>query len=159
MPIRPGALIPGLIGRSSRLHFDLLLSGVQLYDLKGANLAGLGSLGSPLTHPAIRMSFATGRVFVGLCPIHRGFIAMSGPRALAVHSGSISTTSRIPVAWRLKLLHRHCSEDATSRFDKVSVNVADHFGLGFSPPAHRDNAAMNGAQFRYDTCRPFLGQF
>jgi predicted GIY-YIG superfamily endonuclease len=33
-----------------------------------------------------------------LCPIHRGFIAMSGPRVHAVHSDSISTTPRIPVA-------------------------------------------------------------
>jgi len=32
-----------------------------------------------------------------LCPIHRSFIAMSGPRILAVHSDSISTIPRIPV--------------------------------------------------------------
>ena len=37
-------------------------------------------------------------VHENLCPIHRGFIAMSGPRSLAVHSDSISTTPRIPVA-------------------------------------------------------------
>jgi hypothetical protein len=33
-----------------------------------------------------------------LCPIHRGFIAMSGPRRLAVHSDSVSTVRRTPVA-------------------------------------------------------------
>ena len=33
-----------------------------------------------------------------LCPIHRGPIAMSGPRRLAVHSDSISTAPRMPVA-------------------------------------------------------------
>jgi hypothetical protein len=33
-----------------------------------------------------------------LCLIHRGPIAMSGPRRLAVHSDSISTAPRTPVA-------------------------------------------------------------
>ena len=33
-----------------------------------------------------------------LCTTHRGLIAMSGPRSLAVHSDSISTTPRMPVA-------------------------------------------------------------
>jgi len=33
-----------------------------------------------------------------LCPIHRGPIAMNGPRSLAVHSDSISTAPRTPVA-------------------------------------------------------------
>ena len=47
-----------------------------------------------------------------LCPIHRGFIAMSGvSRNIAVHSDSISTTPRTPVVKWLKLLHRYCSGD------------------------------------------------
>jgi hypothetical protein len=32
-----------------------------------------------------------------VCPIHRGFIAMSGSRSRAVHSDSISTTPRTPI--------------------------------------------------------------
>jgi hypothetical protein len=51
--------------------------------------------GGPLIDTAIHLFLAPK---VSLCPIHRSFIAMSGPRSRAVHSDSISTAPRIPVA-------------------------------------------------------------
>jgi hypothetical protein len=55
------------------------------------------------------------------------FFAMSGPRRLAVHSDSISTTLRMPVAWWLKLLQHgfDCIHDSRCLKERKTVKTTE----------------------------------
>jgi len=67
---------------------------------------------------------------LNLCPIHRGFIAMSGPRSrpLRLDFNRSSNSGRIMVEAAPLVVSARCHQ---STLHRVAVDIADHFAAGY----------------------------